>query len=286
MNDSEHFKSLSMKVFNMPRMEEVDRMKTLELRSTFLVERVFEAGKISLLYTSLDRMVIGGVAPVLQELSLSAYPQQFGTEYFTFRRELGIINIGDPGTVVVGTERFHLKRFDCLYVGIEEEDVRFHPASSGKAEYYLVSCPAHNKYPTRQMSQEEARHHILGDSSRASRRRLIQYICPGGIRSSQLLLGLTELEEGSVWNTLPPHTHSRRSEIYFYFDLGENVVLHLMGRPDRTQHLFVRDRQAVLSPPWSIHAGAGSGNYRFIWGMAGENQDFNDMDPVALNDLA
>jgi len=245
-------------------------MSAAELREAFLVPRLLEPGKIHLVQTDLDGLVVGGVMPLDEPLLLAP-----GAEL-----ETGILNIGGPGQVTSGAKTFALDRLDCLYVGSGGGPVRF----EGSA-WCLLSCPAHARRPTRKVSRQEAEVAEFGSAAQCSKRRVIKYIHGGGAPSCQLMMGVTEMEDGNVWNTMPPHTHSRRSEIYFYFDLGDQIVIHLMGLPDRTRHLIVRDREAVLSPRWSIHTGAGTNAYRFIWGMAGENRDFADIDPVGLSSL-
>ena len=254
----------------LPRPEEFETMSASAVRETFLLPDLFETGKLKLVFTSLDRLTAGGAIPET-ELALPPCPE-FGTKFFNERRETGVLNIGSPGAVRVGDETFELGHLDCLYVGAGEREVVFSCTGADAPVFFLLSCPAHSTYSTRKATRDQAQVSSVGDETHASRRCIHKYIHPSGIASSQLVMGFTELAPGSVWNTMPSHTHSRRSEIYLYFDLGENVV--------------VRDRQAVLSPPWSIHTGAGSSSYRFIWGMAGENQDFGDMDGVALNTLA
>jgi 4-deoxy-L-threo-5-hexosulose-uronate ketol-isomerase len=267
----------------LPRAEEFERMTSRSIRENFLVDDLFETGSIRVVPTDLDRLAVGGAVPQ-SEMPLAAVPA-FGTSYFTERREVGIFNIGDPGVVRVGTSSFRLGTLDCLYVGVGEPDIIFGPGDSGVPVFYLLTCPAHEKHPTRKMARNQATSEALGGEHSASRRCLHKYIHPEGLRSCQLVMGFTELAPGSVWNTMPPHTHDRRSEIYMYFDLGEDVVFHMLGKPESTRHVIVRDRQAVLSPPWSVHAGAGTHSYRFIWGMAGENQAFHDMNRVALTEL-
>ncbi len=273
-----------MEVRYLPGPAEVDRMNTAELRRNFLVRGLFQPGRLNLLYTDLERLVIGGVMPT-GCMPLSAF-HELGTEFFLERREMGVMNLGEPGTVHAGGRKYTLERLDCLYLGMGAKDVCFEPVPSGEPAFYLASCPAHQSYPTRKLTREEARSIALGDPLRSAQRRIYQYIGPDVMPSCQLALGFTELEPGSVWNTMPPHTHSRRSEIYLYFQLEDDVVMHFMGEPERTRHLIVRDREAVLSPPWSIHSGAGTRNYRFLWVMAGDNQVFEDMDPLNMADLA
>lgn len=267
----------------LPRPDEAAGLATQELRQNFLVEDLFVPGEARLLHTDLDRLIVGGIMPT-GEIRLPP-DEQLGTRFFTERREVGVINIGDTGVVSVGSESYEVRHLECLYVGLGEEHISFRSCPRGEAAFYLLSAPAHRKYPTRKAGKDDATVHDIGTQDASSRRRLVQYIHEGGIESCQLVMGYTRLEPGSVWNTWPPHTHSRRSEIYFYFDVGENLLMHLMGEASRTRHLVVRDRQAVLSPPWSIHCAAGTGAYGFIWGMAGENRTFSDMDPVDLKGM-
>jgi 4-deoxy-L-threo-5-hexosulose-uronate ketol-isomerase len=267
----------------LPRACDVDSMGTASLRESFLVSDLFQPGALRLVCTDLDRMAVGGVVP-LQPILLPPCAE-FGTTYFTERRELGVINLGCPGHVRVGSELFTLETMDCLYIGMGEEDIVFAPSGSGPPVFYLLSCGAHHKYPTVKIARADAQLDPAGDERHASMRTIRKCIHPDGAASCQLVMGYTELAPNSVWNTMPPHTHLRRSEIYLYTNLGAEIAVHLMGSPDRTRSLIVRDREAVLSPPWSIHTAAGTGNYSFVWGMAGENQTFADMDPVKLNDL-
>lgn len=212
--------------------------------------------------------------------------RETGRATFLERRELGAINTGGAGTATVDGKSFEVPSLGCLYVGMGARKVTFESAEAkSPAKFFLLSCPAHQSYPTTVAKQNEATQVPLGSAADANVRTIYQYIHEGGIKSCQLVMGYTELAEGSVWNTFPPHTHNRRTEIYFYFDLGERVLAHFMGDPAATQHLFIQDEQAVLSPSWSIHCGCGQGNYKFIWGMAGENQTFTDMDGIKPADL-
>jgi 4-deoxy-L-threo-5-hexosulose-uronate ketol-isomerase len=272
-----------MKILSPPCAEEVGSLTSAELRDRFLIESLFVPGQLNLTYTNLDRLIVGSILPEA-EIVLPGF-RELGTSYFTERREIGVLNIGQAGMIAVGEESYGMNRLDCLYIGTGEERVTFASSPGGQAAFYLLSAPAHRKFPTRKAAFEDASVQDIGSVDKASKRRLVQYIHENGIESCQLVMGFTELEPGSVWNTWPPHTHLRRSEIYLYFDLGENLLVHLMGEPSRTRHLIVRDRQAVLSPPWSIHCGAGTSAYRFIWGMAGENKTFTDMDPADPKDL-
>jgi 4-deoxy-L-threo-5-hexosulose-uronate ketol-isomerase len=273
-----------MNFVTVPGPAEMQLMTTRDLRGKFLIERLFERGKIAMVYTNLDRLIAGGVSPQ-DELRLPAY-DELAASSFTERREIGVINIGDAGEISVAGKTYELAPLDCLYIGIGEPDIVFRSLPGGEAVFYLLSAPAHRKFPTCKATPEQASVHFIGSVGTASRRKLVQYIHEDGIGSCQLVMGYTTLEAGSVWNTWPPHTHPRRSEIYLYFGLGENPLIHLVGEPHASRHLVVRDRQSVLSPSWSIHTGVGTGPYSFIWGMAGENQAFADMDPVDLNTFA
>ncbi|MGH7996090.1 MAG: 5-dehydro-4-deoxy-D-glucuronate isomerase [Opitutaceae bacterium] len=267
-----------------PSPAETNRMGTVALREAFLIGGLFQAGALTAHYTDLDRMIVGGAVPAGGSLDLPQ-ARETGTGYFLERREIGILNLGGPGAVRVGGERHELGHLDGLYVGRGEREVAFESAAGGQAQFYFVSTPAHAKHPTAVVRRAEVRTDPVGDAAHANRRRINRLIHEGGVKSCQLVLGFTEFEPGSVWNTMPPHTHSRRSEIYLYFDLGEQVVVHLLGEPAATRHLIVRDREAVLSPSWSVHCGAGTGAYRFVWAMGGDNQAFSDMDAVSLGDL-
>jgi len=268
--------------YGLPGPDAVDTMSSAELRARFLVSGRFEIGRLRLAFTDLDQLAIGGAVP-LDPLPLPACPE-LGTRYFTERREVGILNLGEPGAVSAGGRRYELDRLDCLYIGCGEENVQFE-AGPGRPVFYLASSPAHRKCPTVRLPRAGARAIDLGDEAHASRRRILQYICPGVVESCQLVMGITELAANSVWNTMPAHTHVRRSEIYLYFDF-DGLVVHLMGAPRRTRHLIVRPGEAVLSPSWSIHTGAGTASYRFAWAMAGENQDFADLDVVPADELS
>jgi 4-deoxy-L-threo-5-hexosulose-uronate ketol-isomerase len=260
-------------------------MSTADLRSTFLIEHVFPNDRVSLVFTDLDRLTVGGAKPTVAPLTLPD-DKQTGTEFFLERRELGMINVGGPGRVTADAKKFEVGTQDCLYVGMGTRSVVFESTDpKNAAKFYLNSCPAHATYPTTLVTKKEAKPRELGAQATANRRRIYQYIHQNGIKSCQLVMGFTELDEGSVWNTMPPHTHLRRTEIYFYFDLGANVVSHFMGPPQNSRHVWIRNEEAVLSPSWSIHTGCGTAAYRFIWAMAGENQTFDDMDPAPMLEL-
>ncbi|MEO7598265.1 MAG: 5-dehydro-4-deoxy-D-glucuronate isomerase [Opitutus sp.] len=273
-----------MKIHYSPSPTETKVLGTPELRDAFLIGDLFQPGKVIAHYTDLDRMITGGAVPTQTPLPLPN-TSSTGTDYFLERREIGIVNVGAPGAIRVGQTRHEMGSLDCLYIGLGEREVSFENGPTGQAQFYFISTPAHAKHPTAHATRAQGNANPIGDAAKCNLRRITKYIHPQGIKSCQLVLGFTEFESGSVWNTMPPHTHSRRTEIYFYFDLGQDLVVHLLGEPDNTRHVIVRDRQVVLSPSWSIHAGVGTGNYRFIWAMGGDNQAFSDMDQVALGDL-
>lgn len=265
---------------------EVEGMNTKALRENFLVESLFEADKISLTYTHYDRMILGGVMPVNQTLELGVY-NAIKSDYFLERRELGVINVAGKGTVTADGETFEVEKLGCVYLGKGTKKVTFASSDgSNPAQFFLLSAPAHQSYPNKHFTKEDASPVVLGAAETSNNRTIYKYIHNDGIMSCQLVMGLTVLSSGSIWNTMPPHVHDRRSEVYCYFDVPENQgVMHFMGQPDETRHMWIQNHQAIISPPWSIHAGAGSANYSFIWGMAGENKDFTDMDFVNLNHL-
>jgi len=261
-------------------------MSTNELRQAFLVEGLFQTGLLVLKYWETDRTVIGGVVPGATKLALTC-PRELAAKFFNERRELGIINLGAAGTVEVDGKSYPLQTHDCLYVGRGARDVTFGSADAAQpAQFYLLSYPAHVDYPTTHASFAATPGVELGAPSQANARVLYKFIHAGGIKSCQLVMGMTVLKPGSVWNTMPPHTHLRRTEVYLYFNVApEAAVFHFAGRPEETRSVLVHDRQAVLSPPWSIHSGVGTNNYTFIWGMGGENQEFADMDPAPIKTL-
>ncbi|MBI3884605.1 MAG: 5-dehydro-4-deoxy-D-glucuronate isomerase [Opitutae bacterium] len=251
------------------------------LRRAFVVAGLFRRGRVSLRHWETDRTIIGGAVPLRGGLALPC-PPALRAKFFNERRELGIINTGGAGQVVVDGRRYRLGRFDCLYVGRGAGRVVFHSQrAAAPAQFYLLSYPAHARHPTRRLAYDPAAGLGLGAPAEKNSRTLFRCIHPAGIRSCQLVMGFTVVQPGSRWNTMPPHTHLRRSEVYCYFDLKRGgAVKHFLGRPDAVRHLRLRDREAVLSPPWSIHCGVGTTHYAFVWGMGGENQDFSDMDPV------
>lgn len=265
---------------------EVKQFDTEQLRDQFLVQNLFEKDKIKLLYSHFDRTIIGGVKPVNKIISLPN-EEELKAEYFLQRREIGIINVGGTGIVIADGKEYILQKLDCVYLGKETKEVKF--KSTGKknpALFYLLSTPAHQKYPSKLMSKEKSTPVILGDQSTSNKRTIYKYIHLDGIKSCQLVMGLTVLENGSVWNSVPPHTHTRRMEVYFYFDLFvEHRVFHFMGQQQETRHIVVANHEAIISPPWSMHYGCGTCNYGFIWGMAGENMEFSDMDIHLIDTL-
>ncbi|MCF7803298.1 MAG: 5-dehydro-4-deoxy-D-glucuronate isomerase [Candidatus Marinimicrobia bacterium] len=264
------------------------RMNSEELRNNFLVDEMFNPGQIDLTYSFTDRAVIGSAVPTGKTLELEGNKKYLSADYFTQRREVGVFNIGNTGTVTVNGEEYVLNNKEILYIGRENEEVKFDSKDAANpAQFYIMSYPAHKKYETQKGTKEEANLVELGDQEHASTRSLYQMIHPDGIPSCQLVMGYTELADGNVWNTMPAHTHLRRSEVYMYFDVDEdNVVFHLMGEPDEVRPLVMRNGDAVISPEWSFHGGSGTSNYAFVWAMGGENQDFDDMDLIDLNDLS
>jgi 4-deoxy-L-threo-5-hexosulose-uronate ketol-isomerase len=276
--------SALVKLHYFPSPEATNTLSTEALRERFLIAGLFQPGALTAHYTDLDRMVVGAAVPAASPLELPA-ARELGTAFFLERREIGILNLGAPGLVRVAGAVHELGELDCLYVGRGEKPVTFENGPVGTAQFFFISTPAHATHPTALIRRADVRTDPIGDRAKANRRRINKLIHPDGVKSCQLVMGFTEFEPGSIWNTIPPHTHSRRTEIYLYFDVGENVVFHFMGEPHATRHLVVRDREAVLSPAWSIHCGAGTGAYRFVWAMGGDNQAFADMDAVPLAQL-
>lgn len=269
----------------MPRPQEVARMTTDELRESFLVPEILEAGGFRGLFTDLDRLVVAGAMPTDAPVELPNH-KETGRGFFLERRELGAINTGGPGEVTVDGKTFPVEPLGCIYIGMGSENVAFASKDAkNPAKFFILSCPAHAAFPTTVATKEESTTVALGAQATSNERVIRQYIHENGIKSCQLVMGFTELAEGSVWNTFPPHTHNRRTEIYHYFDMEDRVLAHFMGEPTATRHLFLKDGNTVLSPSWSIHSGCGQGNYRFIWGMAGENQTFTDMDAIQPSTL-
>jgi 4-deoxy-L-threo-5-hexosulose-uronate ketol-isomerase len=266
--------------------KETAEMNTNDLRTNFLIENLVVNDEVRLVYSHYDRVIVGGAKPINKTLSLETDPE-LRADYFLERRELGIINVGGDGTVETNETTYSLTKLDAVYIGKGIKEVRFSSKEANNpAIFYLLSAPAHQNYPSKKLTKEEAMPVTIGDASTANRRTIYKYIHAEGIQSSQLVMGLTILENGCVWNTMPSHTHSRRMEAYFYFDVAEDQrVFHFMGQPQETRHLLVANHEAIISPPWSIHSGCGTSAYGFIWGMAGENYTYTDMDPAPLKDL-
>jgi 4-deoxy-L-threo-5-hexosulose-uronate ketol-isomerase len=262
------------------------RYGTAELRQHFHIGGLFRQGAINLTYTHVDRMIAGGAVPLGEGLALTA-PKPVGNPSFLDRRELGIVNIGGAGNVSVGGASHALARGEALYAGRGAGEVTFHSASaSDPARFYLLSTPAHASHPTVRITEANARRIDLGSAAAANVRTVFQMIHPDVCATCQLVMGMTKLKEGSVWNTMPTHVHDRRSEVYLYLDLAPDArVFHLMGEPQETRHIVMANEEAVIVPGWSVHSGCGTGNYSFIWGMAGDNQDYTDMDFVAMDAL-
>ena len=265
----------------------VKRLTTDELRQHFQATDIFVSGQLNLIYTHIDRVIFGGAVPTQEPLELEGTTEDLGTIDFLERRELGVINLAGDGHIMVDGHTYQLARLDGLYIGQGTKDVVFSSADVGEpARFYIVSTTAHTSYPTTLIPSDETEPLRLGDAAHSNQRTIYKCIHPEGVKSCQLVMGFTQLEPNNMWNTMPPHVHSRRMEVYLYFDIPEpDVVFHLMGEPSETRHLVIRNEEAVISPSWSIHAGMGTTNYAFIWAMAGENQDFTDMDAVTLEVL-
>jgi 4-deoxy-L-threo-5-hexosulose-uronate ketol-isomerase len=265
--------------------EDFKKYQTSEIREKFLIENLFISDKISGVYSMEDRLIVGGIHPVSKLLTLDPV-DQLKAENFLDRRELGIINVGSTTTIEVEGEIFELANKEALYIGRGIKKVVFHPSKSGETFLYFNSAPAHKTFPTKKITRNEAEVVTLGSLENSNHRTIYKLLVNSVVETCQLQMGMTELKPGSVWNTMPVHTHDRRMEAYFYFDLKEgNVVSHYMGQPENTRHIWVKNHQAVISPVWSIHSGAGTSNYTFIWGMAGENLDYGDMDSVKPSEL-
>ena len=275
-----------MKVMQTADLVRYPHMSTAELRATFLVDDLFAQGQVQLVYADLDRTVIGSAVPLEAALPLPC-PAELRASCFTERRELGVFNIGGAGSVKVDGEAHPLGNRDALYVGKGEHSISFSSVDANQpAEFYLLSYPAHAVYPTAMVNAADRAPLTLGAAATANRRTINKLIHLEGAKSCQLVMGFTELEEGSVWNTMPPHTHMRRSEVYLYFDIpADQRVVHLMGPATETRHLLVANKQVAISPGWSIHAGVGTASYSFCWGMGGENQVYTDMDALRIPEL-
>lgn len=263
--------------------KETSQMNTQQLRDNFLVQNLMQAGKIELVYSHYDRMIIGGAVPTAAAINLPI-EDELKARFFLERREMGIINVGGKGTVTADGVAYDINKLECVYLGKGTQEVSFNSSSADTpAQFYILSLPAHHTFPNKKMTKDEAAPVNLGDISTSNKRTIYKYIHNDGIESCQLVMGLTTLDAGSVWNSVPPHTHTRRMEAYFYFDVdAAQRVMHFMGEPQETRHLVIANHEAAISAPWSMHFGVGTANYGFIWGMAGENKEFTDMDPVPV----
>jgi 4-deoxy-L-threo-5-hexosulose-uronate ketol-isomerase len=275
-----------MQIYQAISQREAQGFNTEQLRDNFLIESIFKNNEITMYYTHYDRVVLGGVMPINSAISLPTY-DNLKSDYFLERREIGIINVGGEGEIAVDGKTFSLSKLDALYIAKGSKSVVFTSNHiENPAQFFLFSAPGHHAYETRKMSKEEATPVNMGSPETANERTIYKYIHRDGIESCQVVMGLTVLKSGSIWNTMPAHVHDRRMEAYLYFDVKpDHRVFHLMGQPQETRHMVVANHQAILSPPWSIHSGAGTSNYSFIWAMAGENMDFTDMDFANISEL-
>ncbi len=275
-----------MEIRFVPDAVRYPRLNTEELRAGYLIENLFVPGRARLVYTDIDRAVVGGIVPAGQTLTLET-AKELASNFFAERREIGVINLAGNGSIHVDGQNFALAKRDCLYIGRGSKQIEFSSADAQQpAWFYLVSYPAHTTHPTRLVTPKDAEPVRLGSPKDANQRTIYKYIHLNGVKSCQLVMGFTELTEGSVWNTMPPHTHTRRTEVYLYFDVAPDAaVFHFMGSAQETRHLVVRNGEAVLSPPWSMHCGAGTRAYAFVWAMGGENQEFTDMDQITVKEL-
>lgn len=275
---------MELRTASSPR--DVKTYDTARLREEFLIQDLFRPDEVKMVYSHIDRIITGAAMPVNKALTLAA-GEELRAEYFLQRREMGIINIGGAGKVTVDGTAYTLRHRDGIYVGRGCKDIVLESVDGDNpAKFYFNSTPAHKAYPTVYIRPEDCVNVELGSLEQSNHRNICKYILPGQVESCQLVMGMTTLRPGSVWNTMPCHTHDRRMEVYLYFDLPEDAfVMHYMGEPTETRHIVVRNEEAVISPSWSIHSGSGTQAYTFIWGMAGENQDFDDMDGCAMKDL-
>lgn len=276
--------NLEVRYANHP--EDSKHYTTEELRQNYLIEKVFVADEAPLVYSHIDRIIAGGIMPVEKKVEISA-GKELGVNYFFERRESGVINIGGTGKAVLDGKTYTLNNGDAIYIGKGTKEVSFETVDrNNPAKFYFNSCPAHKEFPTQIITLEQAKKVDLGEAENLNVRTINQYIHPAVCESCQLVMGMTTLKPGSVWNTMPCHTHERRMEVYMYFNMDKEArVFHLMGQPEETRHIVMGNEQAVISPSWSIHSGVGTNSYTFIWGMCGENIEFTDMDSVAMEDL-
>ncbi|MEN8905724.1 MAG: 5-dehydro-4-deoxy-D-glucuronate isomerase [Clostridiales bacterium] len=259
---------------------------TIRIRDEYLIKNLFVEDALKMVYSHVDRVITGGVLPKSKDITLEAN-DEIRADYFLQRREMGVINIGSKGSVIVDGKEYKLDKKDGLYIGMGNKEIIFRSESkSDLAKFYFVSTPAHKEYPIEKIDIKNVECVHLGSNKESNDRKIYKYIHPDGVKSCQLVMGLTILAESNMWNTMPCHTHERRMEVYLYFDMkDDSLVFHLMGKPEETRHIVVRNEEAVISPSWSIHSGVGTSNYTFIWGMAGENQIFTDMDSVDVSNL-
>jgi 4-deoxy-L-threo-5-hexosulose-uronate ketol-isomerase len=276
-----------MRIIHAVHPEDFVKYNTQQIREKFLIDRLVEPGAINCVYTHYDRMVTGAATPAIAALTLGTY-DALKSDNFLDRREMGIINIGSAGSVSVDGDVYELDKLDCLYIGKDKKEIIFKGNDSAEtpAKFIFFSCPAHAAYPVQLMKAVDATPAEMGSGETANHRTINKYIHTDGLKSCQLMLGVTNFKQGSIWNTMPPHLHDRRMEAYFYFDLPESQrVIHFMGEPHETRHLFLNNEEAVVSPSWSIHSGVATAAYSFIWAMAGENISFTDMDAVNIKTL-
>ena len=276
-----------MEVRYSPDQSGFKKMTTDELRKSFLIDTLFVKNEIPMVYSDIDRSITGSAVPSGQTLKLTATKKEMAAEYFCERREVGIINIGQVGSIILDGTEYLMNNKDALYIGRGAKQVEFKSKDGNDpAKFYFVSYPAHKEYPSKHIKYEDAIHRHLGSVETSNKRTINQYILPDILPTCQIVMGLTELEDGSVWNTMPCHTHQRRSEVYMYYNLNPQAfVVHLNGAAEETRHLIIRNEQAVLSTSWSLHSGCGTQSYSFIWAMGGENQVFDDMDGIPMKDL-
>lgn len=262
------------------------RMTTDEVRENFLIDHLFAPDAIEMVYSDVDRAIAGSAVPVKGPLTLTS-ADELRADFFCQRRELGVLNIGGAGTITVDGKSYAMANLDCLYIGRGSKDIAFESADSGSpSKFYLLSYPAHREYPVTHVQIQQATPVQLGTVEECNKRTIYKCIHPQGVQSCQLVMGFTVLEKGSVWNTMPPHTHERRMEVYLYFGMPDNArVFHMMGKPGETRHIVTANGQVIISPSWSIHSGVGTAAYTFCWGMGGENQAFDDMDHLTINDI-
>ncbi len=275
-----------MKIIHQVHPQDFENYKTQQIREKFLLDKLVQADKVECAYTHYDRMIVGAAHPVNQSLELETY-EQLKSDYFLSRREVGIISIAGNGSIKVDGSTHKLEKLDCLYIGKGKQKIVFSSADKNKpAKFIFFSCPAHQEHPTRLMKPADALPAEMGGTDTINHRVINKYIHNDGIKSCQLMLGVTSFKKGSVWNTMPPHLHDRRMESYFYFDLpADQRIIHFMGEPQETRHIFLNNEEAIISPSWSIHSGIATSSYSFIWVMAGENVSFADMDAVPVQTL-